>query len=113
MILAGEHASGVFHLSDGGYHSWDEVGGATAAALGRELQTVRIPVWAVRLAGEIGEAVARVSGSMPVINHDKVRDIMQPFWICGTEHKSGFTPETDLMEGMQETVAWYQSEGWL
>jgi nucleoside-diphosphate-sugar epimerase len=115
LALADAGAAGTFHLSDGGYHAWEEVGTAAAEALGRRVRSLRIPAWFVRAAGLAGELIGRVSGSMPVINSSKAHDIVQPYWICATERAraGGFAPRVALAEGVRQTVSWYRSEGWL
>jgi nucleoside-diphosphate-sugar epimerase len=115
IALADGDATGMFHLSDGGFHAWEDVGTAAAEALGRKVRSLRIPAWVVRGAGLLGEVIGRVGGRVPVINRSKAHDILQPYWICATERarQCGIAPRMDLAAGVRQTVNWYRSEGWL
>ncbi len=108
-------AQGVFHLSDGEFYSWADVGAVIAAHLGRRVRPVRVPRWIVRLAGEYGELAGRFGGRPPVINRDKVRDILQPSWTCSIEKARNleYRPCVCLEDGMLRTARWYQDAGWL
>lgn len=115
LALAEVGASGTFHLCDGGVYSWAQVGQAAGRALGKELRPLRIPSWLVRLAGEVGWLLGKVGGRMPLINRDKVADILQPYWICESEkaRRQGYAPQIGLSEGVLQTIRWYQTQGWL
>jgi nucleoside-diphosphate-sugar epimerase len=67
------------------------------------------------LAGIWGEMVAVLTGRMPVVNRDKVRDLLQPYWTASIDRllSAGYAPRIRLAEGMRETLEWYRAEGWL
>lgn len=115
LFLASSEASGIFNVSDGAIHAWDEVGEIAGRVLGRRLRRVRVPAAAARLAGWIGECRGRLTGHLPVVNAEKVRDLLQPYWICDTSRliEAGYTPRIGLASGIAETLEWYQREGWL
>lgn len=115
LSLAEHEASGVFYVSDGGLHSWGKIGDLAANALGRTARRLRIPSWVVRFVGATGELLGSLTGTMPVINSDKVHDILQPYWICKIDklRAQGFEPGIDLERGIGEAIDWYRKEGWL
>lgn len=115
LTLAAGGAQGVFHVSDGQIYRWEEVGAAAGRALGRRLRAVWLPAWAVRAAGAVAELGGRLTGSLPVVNRDKARDLVQPYWICDPAQvlAAGFLPRYGLEEGVAQTIRWYQSAGWL
>ncbi len=115
LVLADRQEHGPFHVSDGAAHSWEHVGEIVGRALGRRLRPLRIPRWVSSLAGELGELAGSLSGHMPVVNRDKVRDIHQPYWTCDSSkvQRAGFTPAISLDEGLTETADWYREAGWL
>ncbi|MCK4414207.1 MAG: NAD-dependent epimerase/dehydratase family protein [Candidatus Eisenbacteria sp.] len=115
LLLAEREAAGIFHASDGGFYSWESVGELLGDYFGRPLRRVRIPSAAIRLAGWWGELVGKLTGRQPVINRDKVEDILQPYWICSVDKLRGvgFEPRVGVADGMRETLEWYRQEGWL
>jgi dihydroflavonol-4-reductase len=115
LLLAEAAAAGVFHVSDGKYYSWLEIGQCLASILGRRPLRVRVPGWCVRAAGEAGELIGWLSGAPPVINRDKASDVRQCFWTCSIEkaRNHGFEPRVSMEDGMLRTVQWYQTAGWL
>ncbi len=47
---------------------------------------------------------------------DKAPEYFAPAWTCrgdALERDTGFQARTTLEEGLQRTVDWYRSEGWL
>jgi nucleoside-diphosphate-sugar epimerase len=108
-------ADGVFHVSDGGFHLWEDVGRIAAQALGRKTIRVRVPGGMVRFAGRLGGLVGVLTGRIPVVNPDKALDLTQPYWICSIEklRAHGYEPGTPIERGIPETIAWCRREGWL
>ncbi|MFH1143168.1 MAG: NAD(P)-dependent oxidoreductase [Candidatus Eisenbacteria bacterium] len=115
LFLAEGGHRGVFHATDGVLHSWENVGETLAPFVGRRLHSIRIPAPLVWLAGMCGEVVGTLGARMPVVNRDKVRDILRPYWTASCEKlaAAGFRPRIDLEEGLRETVEWYRAQKWL
>lgn len=115
LVLTEAGASGVFHVSDGGYYGWADLGAATGRILGKRLRPLRLPAWAVRAVGALTELAGRAAGQLPAVNREKVRDLLQPFWICDPTRArgAGFEPEFGLEEGFEQTIRWYETVGWL
>ena len=105
-------ARGVYTVSDGREYTWEDVCGALAGALGRGRPTV-VPVPDVigYLIGLGSELMARLKGTVPILNRDKVREMTCPAWTCSTERASrelGFAPSIPLAQGIAGTLATYQ-----
>ncbi|MBD3237003.1 MAG: NAD-dependent epimerase/dehydratase family protein [Candidatus Eisenbacteria bacterium] len=115
LTLAEGGSQGTFHVDDGHIHSWEQIADLAERALGRRLRRWRLPSGLAHLAGEIGEWLGRLSGRVPPVNRDKVRDILQPYWICdgSRARAAGFRAEIPAEEGIPRTVHWYRDEGWL
>ncbi len=115
LHLAETRAKGLFYVGDGKPHSWEEVGSVAGGILGKPAHPLRIPSPLVRLPGIWGELVTVCTGRAPVINLDKVRDLLQPYWIVSIDRllATGYAPRVDLAGGLRETVDWYRAEGWL
>ncbi len=87
---------------------------AIALALGRRLRRLRIPGWVARLAGEVGQLRWAISGRPQLLARRKVRDMLQPRWICSSrraEHDLGFHGVFNFQDGMRHTAAAYARQG--
>jgi nucleoside-diphosphate-sugar epimerase len=72
---------------------------------------VPVPDAITYLVGLGSEIVARLKGTVPILNRDKVREMTSPAWTCTTERASrelGFTPAIPLAQGIAGTLASYQ-----
>ncbi len=119
IIAAGEKdtpTGEVFFLSRPEIYSYEDVGQAIAQALGKRFRRISVPKWIVVTAGSTGDLWARVTGHPATINSQKVRELLEPSWLCDTSKARtdlGFCPAIDLESGVRQTVRWYQNQGWL
>ncbi|GEL71430.1 NAD-dependent epimerase/dehydratase family protein [Myxococcus virescens] len=108
-------ARGVYAVSDGVEHSWEDVCTAMAGALGKGRPAVLpVPQTVSYVVGLGSEAVARLRGTVPILNRDKVREMRCPAWTCSTERASrelGFLPTIPLAQGLAGTLAAYREAG--
>ncbi|MBM3317228.1 MAG: NAD(P)-dependent oxidoreductase [Candidatus Eisenbacteria bacterium] len=113
LHLAERGADGIFHVSDGAVHTWEALGALAAQALGRSPVPLRVPGALVGLAGEVGALLGTLTGTMPVINPDKARDLRQRYWICAIDRLrgAGYEPRTPIERGIHETIDWFRREG--
>jgi dihydroflavonol-4-reductase len=54
------------------------------------------------------ELAARVRGTIPILNRDKVREMSYPAWTCSTARAAkelGFTPAITLAQGLASALA--------
>lgn len=103
-------------LEDGARHTWDEVAATMSRVMDRKPLTIRLPeglAWAVaRLGGWWGT----VSGRPPVLNPERMREFLHPYWVCcgrRIRDELGFVPQFDLAAGLRQTRDWYLNRGWL
>ena len=97
-------------------HTWAEVGEALTAAIGRPTRILRVPPALFLAAGGAAELAARLTGGPPVFDRRRARDLTQRSFtsdIEATRRALGWTPEVGLREGMEATVDWYRTQGWL
>lgn len=107
---------GVFYVSDGAIHSWSEIAGAIASAVGRRVRTIRVPAVAAAGAGRASRLVARLARARPLLTPERARDLAQPSWVCDDSRaraELGYRSVFDLSSGMLDTAAWYRANGWL
>ena len=117
-IAALEHASadGIYTVSDGEAHRWEDVGGVIARTLGKRLRSFRIPIPLAWLAAACAQFSATLGGAAPLVSFDKVREMRARCWVCLPEKATrdfGFRPRVRAAEGLGETIRWYRAQGWL
>jgi dihydroflavonol-4-reductase len=119
IIAAGERpapSGEVFYLSRPEIYAWEEVGRAIALALGKHYRRVSLPQWMAKAAGFAGDYWARIAGRPASINSQKVRELLEPSWLCDSskaQTQLGFSPIIELEKGIQQTALWYKTHGWL
>jgi nucleoside-diphosphate-sugar epimerase len=106
----------ILNIADSRPYTWDELGTAAAAALGKTCRKVKLPKGAFYLLSLLYEAGYHLTRKPGAFNRDKYRDLVQPGWLMdvgkATELLS-FRPRYSLEKAMRETISWYVAEGWL
>ncbi|HJU65900.1 MAG TPA: NAD(P)-dependent oxidoreductase [Gemmatimonadaceae bacterium] len=109
-------AAGAVYYVSGGVHSWREVVNALGRAVGRGVREIAVPRAAADVAALGSRLVARLRRTKPLLTPERVRDMMQPAWVCDdSEARSqlGYLPRVSLEAGVKSTAAWYREHGWL
>lgn len=103
-ILTGEHPVTLNHLV-----------GVIARALEVPVPAGHWPVTPVYLAGWLCELLCRPLGLDPPLHRRRVDFFRKSraFRITRAKEELDFRPRTDLVTGIQRTVAWYRKEGYL
>jgi nucleoside-diphosphate-sugar epimerase len=116
-LLSSSSSAGRSYLVDDGFiYTWTSMADAIGWALGRIPKRLHIPVAAFRAMGVVGDAFAKLSGKVSLINTQKVREILPTSWTCSSRRicdELGFRPQYSLERGVRETVSWYRENGWL
>jgi dihydroflavonol-4-reductase len=96
LLTAGEAgtAGGIYHVSDGAEHLWDDIGAAVATALGRRAPRV------VHVPGAVAMAAARTVGRASRLGPDKVTEALHPAW-TSAPGRLPFIPRITLSEGLR------------
>jgi nucleoside-diphosphate-sugar epimerase len=109
-------AQGVYYVSDGLSHTWEDIGALAARVMGVRARHVRVPYPVTWLATLGLEVIARIGGGAPLLSFDKLREMREVSWVCVPDRARrdfGFHPGTDIEKGFEETVRWYREIGWL
>lgn len=96
--------------------SFTEMIAAIAQAIGRTPHILTIPPAAAFAAGSCAEVFSRLTGKPGILSRDKVREMVCARWVCSTERAKrelAFEASTDFGEGIEKSVAWYRTAGWL
>lgn len=106
-----------YFVADGDVYTDEEFARMVQRILGkRHVWRARVPLWIVRIACQVCEAFARLTGRPTTLNTDKYRILRQRNWICDVgplREDLGFEPAYTLRAGLEESIAWYKKEGWL
>ena len=77
---------------------------------------LRVPLCLAQTACACSEWFGKMRGKSVTLNNDKFLILKQRNWICDVQplHEDlGFKPQYTLREGLEESIRWYRSNGWL
>lgn len=107
---------GLYHLSDPGAYTWEELGQIVAQSMGKRARVITVPV-AVSLVAALGKELQGLLQKKPqILNLDKVREIRGASWTCDVtraKNELAFEPAFPLAERVAQTTAWYRQNGWI
>lgn len=106
----------VYNLSDGGAYSATAVNQMIKHILKRKTIGLVVPIFLVRMLALGNEVIAALGSKAPILNRDKVHEIVQINWLCDPaelEKDIGFRPAYELSAGLLQTINWYKDYGWL
>lgn len=115
---AGTAGGGAYELADGqrdGY-TWRTLIDAAARELTVEPRYLTPPGGLLNLVSHAMRGWARLTGGVPFLTPDKLRELRHTDWVCRDERfrqRTGWRPRIALGEGLRDTLAWYQARGWL
>lgn len=107
-------SEGIYFLTDGGEHSWDDVGEAVCAALGRHGLVLPLPEVAGLPVALVSAVLATLTRRPAILSFDKMREIRQVAWTCSSaraERELGWHPRFALAEGIRQSVEWFRDMG--
>ena len=108
-VLAALHpaaAGQVYNVSDGLFHTMNEIIRTLSAALGRPSPRISLPVGPVRLAAGIVEDVVTGLGQKPPVSRFTIDKYTEDVAVSSQRIQAelGFVPQFELARGWQETV---------
>ncbi|MFZ2055659.1 MAG: NAD(P)-dependent oxidoreductase, partial [Candidatus Aminicenantales bacterium] len=106
----------IFNIADARPYTWDDLGRAAAAALGRKCRKIKVPNGLIYLFSLFSEAGYHLTRNPGLFNRDKYRDLIQPGWLVDVGKAAeilSFTPRYTLEQAVEETMAWYIAQKWL
>ena len=115
--LAKAPAGETYNVAEPRAYTQDEFRAIASEAMGRKMVIpVRMPLWAVRIVSAVAEKWGVARGKPSTLNRDKFNIMRQRNWavdVSKAREAFGFSPQTDLREGVRRAVEWYKKEGWL
>ena len=117
LLASHPAASGeIFNFGDPIASSMEDMGRRAAAILGRKPRRIVFPLPVVGAIAFAGEAVARLTGKVTILNRQKYAEYAQPGWVADVGKAKavlGYETSFSLDDGLRETVDWYRKNGWL
>ncbi len=118
LAVAGSDWRGSAEIDDGqrGGYSHAELARAIGVALGRRPRLITLPTGVLRLGATVDTRLARATGRVPMLSHDRARYLAHPDWVAAPGAglpPSLWQPATALADGLAATVAWYRAHGLL
>jgi nucleoside-diphosphate-sugar epimerase len=115
-ILAAGHpnaAGKIYNVTDGQYHTMDEIIRAICKSLGKEPPRLKLPVQPVRLTAGMLEDLARLVGVTSPIGRATIDKYTEDMAVCGNRVQSelGFVPEFDLEGGWRNMILEMRTSG--
>jgi nucleoside-diphosphate-sugar epimerase len=114
LIKAQKPASDIYCLDDGEVHTWKTIAQRIGAAFKKEPRMIAIPSPLFTVAAGFNQAWAQLSRKPYIFTLNKLREMKQSRWICGHEklkQSIDWRPQTDLTQGLQNTIYYYQALG--
>jgi nucleoside-diphosphate-sugar epimerase len=106
----------ILNIADSRPYTWEELGMAAAAALGKKCRRMTVPKGLLYLAALFLESGDRLTSKPGILNRDKYRDMIQPSWMVDVGKAAemlSFRTRYRLDQAVQETISWYVAAGWL
>lgn len=120
MYLATTRPEGegqAYFLGSEEQYTWTELGKLAAKILDKKPLTLRLPHWLVHIVSGLSQAAATFSKKASTLNLEKMKEIRQSAWTCDSskamQELGYYQNPVPFEEGVRDTLAWYQKEGWL
>jgi UDP-glucose 4-epimerase len=117
-VLALEHpgaAGKIFNVSDGEFHTLNEIIESICAALGRRPPRLSLPSGIVRSVASVAEGGFRLFGLKAPVTRAMVDKYIEDIAVDGRliQKELGFVPQYDLQTGWEETISEMRRNGHL
>ena len=98
-----------------GPHTWNDLFASLQRAAGRRVRVLPLPGTAFSALAVLSEAVSAVTRREPLLDRSRAAEMRRRAWTADPSSLAalGWRGDTDVDEGVAETMAWYRSEGWV
>jgi nucleoside-diphosphate-sugar epimerase len=104
----------IYFIGDGKEYHWKEAYSIIRESLGKNTFAIPLP-WRPTLT-TIKMLARFFPRSAAGFYLDKINELDHNYWVCSinkAQDELGFKPQYDLKQGLQETIRWYRTKGWL
>jgi len=87
-----------------------------AAAVGRRVRQVALPIALLRVLAEIGEAQGALTGRPALLNRSRFRELAAPGFVCSVDKIAAaidWRASVEIQQGLENTARWYRAADWL
>jgi Nucleoside-diphosphate-sugar epimerases len=107
----------AYCVADGNVYTDAEYTRIVKESLGKKFVIrIKVPLFILKGVSGIAEAISRITRKPSTLNRDKYKIMKKRDWTCDThplENELGFKADYNLIQGMQETIEWYQTNKWI
>ncbi len=106
----------TYYVGSNDVVTWKALRNASQSALGKQSTLIRLPRSLIMPLGVISEFAGKLTNTYPPLNREKAREILHATKQCSSNKATrdwGYSSRVSLEEGVQETIEWYRTEGWL
>jgi nucleoside-diphosphate-sugar epimerase len=107
----------TYFISSEEFYTWKQIAEITKNAFGKSfVLPIRVPHATVMMLAGLSQIFGKFSSKPPVLNYEKGKDLIQPYWICSVEKAKrdfGWKQEISIEEGIKRTVEWYKEHKWI
>jgi UDP-glucose 4-epimerase len=117
-ILSAQHpgaAGKIYNVTDGQFHSVNEIIKTICRALGRKPPKLFLPLGPVEMAPDLADGIARLMGLSSPGLKNSLNKYCEDIAVDGSRimQELGFRPEYNLLEGWKETIQEMREKGYL
>jgi len=107
----------TYFVSSEEFYDWKQIAEITKNAFGKSIvMPIRVPHATVMMLAGLSEFFGKFSSKPPVLNYEKGKDLIQPYWICSVDKAKrdfGWKQHISIEEGIKRTVDWYKEHSWV
>jgi nucleoside-diphosphate-sugar epimerase len=116
-LLSSNEVRRSYIVSDGVDYNKEQLGLEAKLCLKKKTLKIKLPLRPVQMTiSAIDSMHQLLFRKLPFINREKLNEISSANWLCESREVWGHLgdkPAYSLKEGIEETISWYKSNGWL
>jgi len=101
-----------YFVSDGQVYSSETLNDILKELLNKKTIKINLPIWLLKVLAVISEKTASITGKFPILNIDKVNELIPKSWNCDSaplQKDFNFVALYQLEEGLDKTIKWCKS----
>lgn len=115
-VLKTDIVNRSYFVSDGELYTTKTLNNIVKTLLNKKTIKFSIPVGLLKVLALISEKTSMVTGKFPILNVDKVNELIPKSWNCDStplQKDFNFAPLYQLEAGLEKAIKWYKAESLL